>query len=903
MIHSIRRVTVTIAAASLLAVGLAAAPAVAADAALPDPVINEFSASTVGTDVEYVELLTEPGTDLSAYRVLEIEGDSGTAPNTTGTVDEVISFGAADGDGRALMSLSANALENGTLSLLLVKDFAGVLGNDLDANDDGTLELPTGVTVIDSIAVNDGGVGDRTYGGVTLTVAYDGLSFAPGGASRIPDGTDTDSTADWVRNDFDLAGIGANVGTPVPGEAVNTPGAANTAVADPEPPAGASCETPNVTIASVQGSGSASPVAGQSVDIEGIVVGDFQTGGFNGYYLQDPGDGDPATSDGIFVYAPGGVDVAMGDEVHVVGTVSEFFGMTEVTASGVAVCATGSPLPQPAAVTLPATPESYEPLEGMRVTLPQQLSILEYFNFGRYGEVTLGTERHMQPTAVYAPGSADAVALAAANALDTITLDDGRSTENPDPAIHPDGQTFTLQNTFRGGDLVTNATGVIDYRVNLWRVQPTEGADFQVANPRPAVPVVGGTTTVASFNVLNYFTTLNSRGANTAEEFERQEAKIVSAISQLDADVVGLIEIENNGGTAVATLVAALNDVMGAGTYDYIDTGVIGTDVITTAFIYKPAEVTPAGDFALLTTDVDARFLDDFNRPALAQTFADNGTGGKVTVVVNHLKSKGSDCLAVGDPLDPNGQGNCNGVRTAAAEALADWLAGDPTGQGAGHELIIGDLNSYDKEDPIVALTGAGFTDLVQQYQGEEAYSYVFGGQLGYLDYALAGTELVGDVTGAEHWNINSDEPSLLDYDMTFKQPAQDALYAPDAFRSSDHDPVLIGLDLTPLDTVAPELTVTATPDTISPPNKKLRTVTIGLQTTDDSGGPVSIDLVSAQATGGIGEITAVSDTEFQVRATLGAIYTFTYSATDQAGNTTTESVTVRVVSARGGGM
>ncbi|MDQ0893942.1 ExeM/NucH family extracellular endonuclease [Agromyces ramosus] len=872
--------------------GLGAHTATCGDVDPADPVINEFSANTVGTaDVEYVELLAEPGADLSAYRVLEVEGDAGTS---LGFVDEVIAFGAPDADGRALASLANGALENGTISLLLVRDFAGALGNDLDADDDGVLDASAGLTVVDSIAVTDGGTGDRAYGTPTLGVAYDGLSSFPGGASRIADGTDTDTSADWVRNDFDLAGIPGNTGTLSEGEALNTPGAANAVGDDPEPPGGANCEAPFVTIGSVQGSGAVSPAAGQSVEIEGVVVGDFQTGGFNGYYVQDAGDSDATTSDGIFVYAPGGVDVAVGHVVHVVGTVSEFFGMTEVTASDIAVCATGSALPEAAALTLPAAPEAYEPLEGMRVTLPQALTIGETFEYARFGEVTLGTERLNQPTAVFDAGSAEAVALAAANARNAITLDDGRSGENPDPAIHPNGEVFSLTNTFRSGDLVTNATGVLDWRFDLWRVQPTEGADFQVANPRPAVPEVGGTTTVASFNVLNYFTTLGDRGADTAAEFDRQEAKIVSAISQLDADIVGLIEIENNADIAVNALVDALNATMGAGTYDAIETGKLGTDAITTAFIYKPSEVALVGEFATLDLSVDARFL-DIQRPALAQTFTDLETGGEVTVAVNHLKSKGSGCEAVGDPEDPNGQGNCNGVRTMAAQAMVDWLATGPTGAEPGRELIIGDLNSYDQEDPIQVLTGAGYTDLLLRDQGEFAYSYVFDGQLGYLDHALAGSELADEVTEAAVWHINADEPSLIDYDMTFKKAAQDALYAPDAFRSSDHDPVLVGLDLTPPDTTAPELDVTASPSVIFPPNNKWRTVTLDIEATDDSGGPVTVELIDAQAHGYKAELSVVSNTELAVRARVGAVYTLVYRATDEAGNSTTDTVTIRV--------
>ena len=177
------------------------------------------------------------------------------------------------------------------------------------------------------------------------------------------------------------------------------------------------------------------------------------------------------------------------------------------------------------------------------------------------------------------------------------------------------------------------------------------------------------------------------------------------------------------------------------------------------------------------------------NRPALAQSFIDNTTGGIVTVAVNHLKSKGSACDDVGDPDLGDGSGNCNLTRKAAAEALVDWLATDPTGSGSGNFLIIGDLNSYDKEDPIDAIlagaddtpsTADDYTDLIFKYQGENAYSYVFDGQIGYLDHALASSSLTPKTTGTTIWHINADEPDLIDYDMTFKLPAQDALYAPD---------------------------------------------------------------------------------------------------------------------------
>ena len=344
-------------------------------------------------------------------------------------------------------------------------------------------------------------------------------------------------------------------------------------------------------------------------------------------------------------------------------------------------------------------------------------------------------------------------------------------------------------------------------------MQPVGPVPFEAANPRTAAPEdVGGNLRVASFNVLNLFNGNGThqegaaggfptaRGANSLFEFDRQLAKEVSALRAMNADVVGLMEIENDAGpsSALADLVTALNAAMGAGTYAYVDTGVIGTDEIKTALIYKPAKVRPVGAFKLLTSAVDPRFIDTRSRPVLAQTFELNNLE-RVTVVVNHLKSKGSACDDIGDPDTGDGQGNCNLTRTNAARAEVDWLAGDPTGGGSPDVLVIGDMNSYTFEDPIRVFTDAGYENLARRFGGLGAYSYVFDGQSGYLDHALASPSLAEKATGATDWHINADEPIVLDYNVEFKTPAQvDYFYAPGPYRSSDHDPVVVGLGLHP---------------------------------------------------------------------------------------------------------
>ncbi|HEY5731862.1 MAG TPA: ExeM/NucH family extracellular endonuclease [Anaerolineales bacterium] len=697
-------------------------------------------------------------------------------------------------------------------------------------NNGGSLIIPAGGYIVLGNNTDSG-----TNGGAVVNYSYGGSWFLANGDDEVILSDDAMNEIDRVEYDGgpnfpDPTGasmsledstadnnVGANwcqSTTPFGAGDLGTPGDENTCVAP----------VTLVKIHEVQGSGSASPLVGQTVAIEGIVVGDFQdsvgaNGDLNGFYVQEEdadADGDTATSEGIFVFQGSNpsVNVAIGDHVRVEGPVSEFNGLTEITSfSGVSVISSGNPLPTVTNLSLPAaSPDAFEAYEGMYVSFPQPLVISEYFNFDRFGEIVLTSTRHTTPTAEFEPGSPGAAQAALDYLLDKITLDDGRSSQNPDPAIHPNGFDFDLSNLFRGGDTVAGVTGVMDYSFNLYRIQPTQGATYTSVNQRTASPDdVGGNLKVASFNVLNYFTTLDNagpicgplanqdcRGADNATEFTRQRDKIIAALSAIDADVVGLIEIENHAGDVpVANLVSGLNDAVGAGTYAYVATGAIGSDAIRVAFIYKPASVSLVGNYAILDSSIDSRFDDTKNRPTLAQTFVNNSTGGVLTVAVNHLKSKGSACDDVGDPDLGDGAGNCNLTRKAAAEAMVDWLASDPTGSGDDDFLIIGDLNSYDKEDPIDVLVAGGFTDMIYAYHGEHAYSYVFDGQTGYLDYALASADLLGEATGITEWHINADEADLINYDTSFKQTAQDAIYAPDAYRSSDHDPVIVGLELT----------------------------------------------------------------------------------------------------------
>ncbi len=593
------------------------------------------------------------------------------------------------------------------------------------------------------------------------------------------------------------------------------------------------CTTPVVSIGSVQGTTDTTPVAGQTVSVRGTVVGDYEgaSPALRGFYLQDAGDGNPSTSDGIFIFDAGANLVANGDVVQVTGTASEFQGQTQITpvSGGVEPCGRQAVV-TPTDVTLPvSTLDALERYEGMLVRMHQTLSVTEHFQLGRFGQVVVSSGgRLRQPTAdIRATDTAAVAAAQHANDLNRLIIDDGDNAQNPDPIVFGRaGQPLSASNTLRGGDTVTDPVGLLTYTWagnaasgNAYRLRPIGAlggtAVFDEANPRPDAPpdTGSGPIRVASANLLNFFNTFTGchlgtqgavtdcRGASSTTEYQRQLAKEVASLRFLNADVIGYMEMENDGygpTSAVQGLVDALNAADGAGSWAFVDadaaTGVVdvaGTDAIRAGLLYRTAKVHPVAG----ATFVDQNAV--FERRPVAQTFQ-TASGATVTVIANHFKSKGS-CPTSGPDTDRgDGQSCWNAHRAEQANELTRWIndtvvpaVGDPD------VAIVGDLNSYAGEDPIAALEAAGYVNLVKASHGNDAYSYVFDGQWGYLDYVLASASLAGQVTGAGDAHHNADEPSVLDYNTDFKSAGQiDSLYAPDRFRTSDHDPVLVGLDL-----------------------------------------------------------------------------------------------------------
>ncbi|WP_407341512.1 ExeM/NucH family extracellular endonuclease [Pengzhenrongella phosphoraccumulans] len=670
-----------------------------------------------------------------------------------------------------------------------------------------------------------------------------GLAFA-GAAAPAPSNTTSVSRTGFVNTANNAADFTA--GTPTPaGDAV--------------PPVDPGPATP-ATIAEIQGTGAASPIVGQRVVTEGIVTAAYPTGGLLGFTIQTPGTGgdtDVASrtgSDAVFVYqaAGGAPTAAIGDHLSVTGTVTEFNGLTELT---VADASGYTPLPAaaapavPVAASWPTTDADREKLESMLFAPTGSYTVTNTYSTNQYGEVGLafGDTPLLQSTEVGAPGSAEAVAALASNAARAVVLDDGASTNYlsaANTALTPPYVSLTAP--VRVGALAEfNKPVVVGYSFSTWRFNPTaqvtsatlDADRTTFKNTRTTAPdaaaLAGADLTVASFNVLNYFTTLgvddgtctsykdragngittNSctnpkgpRGAWDAANLQRQQDKIVAAINATDADVTGLMEIENSASVdgvastdeALATLVGALNAGAGSTKWAYVPSSTdlpdpAGQDVITNALIYQVASVARVGDSRALgdASGVGQPFVNA--REPIGQAFAPVTGGEPFFVAVNHLKSKGSAGPLPGDADTGDGQGASNASRVAQATALRDWVPTvlasypDPITDVA----LLGDFNSYTQEDPLQVLYAAGYTDAGSRFAAGK-YSYSFSGLSGSLDHVLLNDGFLARTTGADIWNINSPESIALEYSRYNNHGT--LFYDSTAYRASDHDPVVVGI-------------------------------------------------------------------------------------------------------------
>lgn len=551
--------------------------------------------------------------------------------------------------------------------------------------------------------------------------------------------------------------------------------------------------------------GADDPAPVGEIDLEGVVVASFRRG-LGGFVLHAaPGadDGDPATPEGAFVeYRDAQPATGVGRRVRVRGTWS----LATAPADGqwalravVQVLDCGeAAVPEPVRVV--AAPPDWARYSGMRVHLPGPLVLTGNDGLLRFGELRLAFDERLDSPTEQAPPGAEAAALERANARRSLVADDGQRGEYP-RRLWALPAPPSAQAPYRAGSAVAGLTGVIEHRHGSWRLQLTQPVAAVVQAPRPAAPARDpALLRVASFNVLNFFNGDGAgggfptvRGATGAPALERQRAKLVAALVALDADVVGLMEIENDGdgpGSALAELVAALDAATVAGRWAAVPApaGRLGSDEIAVGLVHRRDRVRALGPAQVL----EQAPFDQHSRVPLAQVFQPVAGGPPLRVVVNHFKSKGGCDRADSRNVDAgDGQACFAAIRSESARVLADWLAatGDH-GVGPAQTLILGDLNAHSREDALGVLRERGYRDLLAA--ATPAHTFVFRGQAGRLDHALAGPALAARVRGAGVWAINADELPEFGYDGPDRSGRD--LFAPDPWRSSDHDPVWVDL-------------------------------------------------------------------------------------------------------------
>ncbi|MDQ3628323.1 MAG: ExeM/NucH family extracellular endonuclease [Actinomycetota bacterium] len=791
-----------------------------------DLVINEVfpnggGASGVYTH-DFVELYNPTASDITlSGQTLQYRSQSGTA------FGQVVPLtGTVPAEGHFLVQVG-NAGTGGTAIPVTPNQTSG--SPSLSATN-GTLALAPSAAVMPSTP------GDLAGSPAVIDVIGWGspssFETAPSAAGT---NTETLNRTDAADTDDNLADFGLVDPTPT-----NAAGDTPPPPQDP-PPSG---EPTAATIAEIQGTGASSPLVGEDVVTRGVVTAAYPTGGIDGFYIQTEGTGGALdethdASDGLFVYDPG-FTVAKGDHVEVTGEVSEFFGLTQVVPgdSGRVAVLTGTPEPvQPATVAFAGTDTEREVLEGMLLAPQGDHTVTNTFNSGNaaFGEIGLATGAMplRAPTDDARPGTPAYNAIVADNAERRVLLDDGAtinflgSDANKDiPLPYFTGTDAQVR---VGADVTFTDPVILSFGFGSWRLQPTaQVTNGDVNSPvtfertrTPAPEAVGGDLTLAAFNVLNYFTSLGEdepgcesfddrdgnpivtdfctvRGAYTPESFQRQQAKIVNAINALDADVVALQEIENsepftgNRDDALINLVIALNADAGRRTWQYVPSPKAvpeGEDVIRTAFIFKRFNVERVGPSRIL---LDDPAFSNARQP-LAQAFRPRGGAEADTflAIANHFKSK-SCGGATGDNADArDGQACFNGDRTRQAQALvtfADTVSGDA---GIEKIFLLGDFNSYTEEDPLQVFEQAGWTNVAQTLTDKDTYS--FAGLSGSLDHVFASPEAFGEVTGADIWNINSGESPAYEYSR-FNYNITN-LYDESPYRSSDHDPIVVGID------------------------------------------------------------------------------------------------------------
>lgn len=550
------------------------------------------------------------------------------------------------------------------------------------------------------------------------------------------------------------------------------------ACSETPPPPATLCAGEFTPVAAVQGDGYTSPLLDAPVSVTGVVT---RVEPNRGFYLED-GVSTPSehASHGLFVAAKGLSTVAAGQRVAVDGRVAETGSGRDtltalVDAAVTATCAEGLELPL-SAVRLPLDARQREALEGMRVAFggdPGDLILADHYNLHN-GEMTLSAGGPLRiPTEDAEPGAA---------AVEAARRNRARELEIALPGPH--------QPTLPVGTMVWNLLGVMghdgrDQRLLLESTPQTRAANSPL-DPPPAEPYLR----IVGANLLNYFNGdgqgggfPTARGARTAQEFAAQCDRSRAALARIRPHLLAVQELENDGfgpNSAAQSLLDLLNDT-GDSDWAVVDPGrgPIGGDVITVGLFYRTGALEPVGVPEILAGPAFAAL----SRQPLAQRFRDRASGQDFLVAVNHLKSKGR-CPESGPDSDQgDGQGCWNRARVEAVSALAPWLDKLAHEAATEHALILGDMNAWRLEEPIRAFREAGYVELVEERSGLPQHSFLYFGQRGTLDYAFASPALAQATRRAFIWHINADWPRAMTQPLPW-------------LRMSDHDPVIVDLDL-----------------------------------------------------------------------------------------------------------
>ena len=802
--------------------------------------------------------LSDAGINLSEYSIrLAMNGAS-----SFGTTINLNDVSLAGGESYVLYHSSA-AQD--------IKDVGDQSSGSLGFNGDDVVALFDGEALIDSL----GQLGVREDFAKDVTLRREPAVTS----GRTDVESDFDVNAEWVTFPTDtFDGLGCSGLEACDG---STP-----------PPNPFVCDIDNlIPIYDVQGDGDRSPLvpegsfeSPEKYFVRGVVTARGESL-YKGFYFQDPyGDGNENTSDGVFVFLGGGTapsDIQPGAEVCVEATVKEYYGNTQLDVRNNAfkVVSTNNPIPEPTAFRVKEGEDLHTALErheGMQVLLDADspLVITRNFSFDyasyRNNLMLAHNTPLYNPTHLYAAETEAAEQVAAENAISRVYVESDYKAKDGEV---PWFDNFNpIDGYLRMGDKLNGLTAMVGYSYGEYRLVTTNTINSgylgrEPENERTDKPVTSYEEglKVAGFNVLNYFTSYAEsgnpnpmcteasvgpndncyRGAPSVDEFTLQQAKLVNAIVAMDADIVTLMELENNGfddNSALQSLVNALNDVQADKKDHYRAVKVhksdltfkdepgfegveyFGTDAITVGIIYRHHKVKAKNKARQIMLPEQHAPLDEggvksaYQRHAMMQKFNIPGAKDDLTVIVNHFKSKGSTCweddFIFGE--DEDVQGSCNNFRVSAAKVL-----GEAVQDIKGDVLVMGDLNSYGMEDPILTLTSfdeadrggkiytASYTTLDGKVFEEEGqlvekgyglvnlkhktdYSYSYEGELGSLDHALASPSLVNKVLAVEAWHINAAESNLFEYSSKY---TGDLEKSDNIYSSSDHDPIIVTLE------------------------------------------------------------------------------------------------------------